>query len=158
MKIAIEGMDGAGKSTVAREVARRLGFKYVDSLLLDYLLEEGMTQAEVSAVRRAIDLCSDNENSTVRAWFYGYANLFNLLHYSVDLVIDRHCLTTYYYNGDDESRWLFKVMQRIAGKPDIVIILRATEQTRIKRICGRNLNDKDLSSEMKLAYGYDKME
>lgn len=32
MKIVIEGMDGVGKSTVAKEVARRLGAKYVDGL------------------------------------------------------------------------------------------------------------------------------
>lgn len=158
MKIVIEGMDGAGKSTVAKEVARRLGFKYVDSLLSDYLREEGMTEEEVAAVRKAIDLCSDNENSELRTWFYGYANLFNLSHYDCDLVIDRHCLTTYYYNGDEDSQWLYKIMQMIAGKPDLVIILRASKETRIKRLLGRNKNDRDLKSEMKLVYGYDRME
>ena len=117
-----------------------------------------MTEEEVAAVRKAIDLCSDNENSELRTWFYGYSNLFNLSHYGGDLVIDRHCLTTYYYNGDEKSNWLYKIMQVIAGKPDFVIILRASKETRIKRLYGRNRNDRDLESEMKLVYGYDRME
>lgn len=159
MKIVIEGMDGAGKSTVAKELARRLNIKYVDNLLLGYLSEEGFTQAETAVIRRAIDICSDNEISTVRAWFYGFANMFNLTHYKdADLVIDRHFLTNYYYNGDENSRKVYEVMQDLVGKPDIVILLRATEKTRITRISNRNQNDKDLKSELRMSYGYDKME
>lgn len=33
MHIAIDGLDGAGKTTAAREVARRLGFSYVEKPL-----------------------------------------------------------------------------------------------------------------------------
>lgn len=158
MKIVIEGMDGVGKSTVALEVARKLGAKYVDGLLLSFLKENGLTAAEIDTVRKVIDLCSENENSILRTWFYGFANLFNLMHYDTDIVIDRHCLTTFYYNGDEKSKILYQIMQELSGKPDIVILLRASEKTRRARIIGRKYNDSDLLSVKKMAYGYDKME
>ncbi len=158
MKIVIEGMDGVGKSTVAREVANRLGAKYVDGFLINYLTEQGMSIEETKIIHKAIDICTDNENSIVRTWLYAFANLFNLVHYDCDLIIDRHCLTTFYYNGDDDSKDIYKYMQKYMGKPDLVIILRATEATRRSRICKRDINDPDLLSDVKMNYGYDQME
>lgn len=158
MKIVIEGMDGVGKSTVAKEVADRLGAKYVDGLLLNYLSENGMTPAEIKAVKKSLDLCADNENSMVRTWIYGFANIFNLMHYDTDVVIDRHCLTTFYYNGDENSKRLYQIMQEFFGKPDIVILLKASLETRRARIVNRNPNDADLLSSWKMSDGYPKME
>ena len=158
MKIVIEGMDGVGKSTVAKEVARQLNAKYADGLMTNFFWEEGMTEQETAIIKKAIDICSDNENSIIRTWIYGFANLFNMLHYETDVVIDRHCLTTYFYNADDDSREIYKYMQKFMGKPDIVFILRASEETRRERICGRNANDPDLLSKKKMQYGYDVME
>lgn len=157
MKLVIEGMDGAGKSTVAKEVARRINAKYVDGLMLNLFYEKGFSESEIEIIKRAIDVFSDNKNSVIRTWIYGFANIFNMLHYETDVVIDRHCLTTYYYNADNNSRELYKYMQKYMGKPDYVIILCASEQTRRARICNRNLNDPDLLSEKKMRYGYDEM-
>lgn len=158
MKLVIEGMDGVGKSTVAKEVAHRIDAKYVDGLMKNFFYEEGMSESDTKIMKKALDICSDNENSVIRTWIYSFANLFNMLHYNTDVVIDRHCLTTYYYNADDDSREIYKYMQKYMGKPDYVIILRASEQTRRSRISNRNVNDPDLSSEKKMQYGYDKME
>lgn len=158
MKIVIEGMDGVGKSTVAKEIARRIGAKYVDGLLVGFLQENGMSSSEIDSVRKAIELCSENENSIIRTWLYGFANLFNLMHYDTDLVIDRHCLTTFYYNGDENSMKIYRMMQELSGKPDIVILLRASEQTRRARITARNCLDSDLGNPRKMVYGYDEME
>ena len=158
MKIVIEGMDGVGKSTVAHEIADRLGAKYVDGFLINYLSEQGMSKEEIEIIHKAIDLCTDNENSVVRTWLYTFANLFNLIHYDCDLVIDRHCLTTFYYNGDNDSKEIYKYMQQYMGKPDLVIILRASEETRKSRICNRDINDPDLLSSKKMSYGYDRIE
>ena len=158
MKIVIEGMDGVGKSTVALEVAQKLGAKYVDGLLLNFFKENGLTAPEIDTVRKVMDLFADNDNSILRTWIYGFANLFNLMHYDTDVVIDRHCLTTFYYNGDEKSKMLYQIMQKLSGKPDIIILLRASEKTRRARIIGRKYNDSDLLSAQKMAYGYDKME
>ena len=158
MKIVIEGMDGVGKSTVSHAIAEQLGAKYVDGLLCNYLYEQGMTLEEEKIVRKAIDLCTDNEVSIVRTWLYAFANLFNFVHYSGDIVIDRHCLTTFYYNGDEFSKDIYKYMQKYMGKPDLVIILRASVETRRARIRNRDKNDLDLLKITKMTYGYDKME
>lgn len=158
MKIVIEGMDGVGKSTVAKEVARRLGAKYVDGLLMGFLQESGMMSRETETIRKVLDLFADNKNSVIRTWVYGFANLFNLMNYDGDVVIDRHCITTFYYNGDEDSKAVYQFMQTLSGKPDVVILLRATEETRRARISIRNPNDSDFLSERKMAYGYDKME
>lgn len=158
MKIVIEGMDGVGKSSVAKILAEKIGAKYVDGLMKGFLKESGLSDEDINVVKHAIDISTDNENSIIRTWMYGFANVFNLLHYEEDLVIDRHCLTTYFYNGDDESKDIYKFMQTIAGKPDLIIILRASEETRRQRICGRDVNDSDLLSEKKMCYGYDEIE
>lgn len=157
MKIVIEGMDGVGKSTVAKEVARRLGAKYVDGLLMGFLQESGMTSRETETVRKVLDLFAENKNSVIRTWIYGFANLFNLMNYDGDVVIDRHCITTFYYNGDENSKKVYQFMQTLSGNPDIVIMLRATEETRRARISIRNPKDSDFFSERKMAYGYDNM-
>lgn len=157
MKIVIEGMDGVGKSTVAKEIAHLLNAKYVDGLMINFFQEQGMTEQDTAVIKKAIDKCSDNENSILRTWIYGFANLFNMIHYETDLVIDRHCLTTYFYNADDNSREIYRYMQKFMEKPDFMFILRASIETRRMRICNRNVNDLDLLSEKKMQYGYDKM-
>lgn len=158
MKLVIEGMDGVGKSTVAKEVANRIGAKYVDGLLINFFQENGLTNSDIELIKKALYLCSDNENSVIRTWIYGFANLFNMLHYDIDVVIDRHCLTTYYYNADELSKEIYKYMQNYMGKPDYVFILRATEQTRCNRIHKRNEEDPDLLNAKKMQYGYDELE
>lgn len=85
----------------------------------------------------------------------GFANIFNLLNYPGDVVIDRHCLTTFFYNGDDQSKPLYKVMQQVAGKPDLIIILTANPETRIQRLKHRDAADRDLQEKKKLSDGYD---
>lgn len=158
MKIVIEGMDGVGKSTVAQKLAQRLCAKYEDGLMINFFREEGMTKEETEILKKAIDICSKNENSIIRTWVYGFANLFNLLHYKEDVVIDRHCLTTYFYNADDKSREIYRFMQKIMGKPEYIFILRASVDTRRKRICKRSISDPDLLDKKKMQYGYDKLE
>lgn len=158
VKIVIEGMDGVGKSTVAKDISDKLNIKYVDGSLKNFLSDKGVSENDINVFFKIRDLYSDSENSILRTWSYGFANLFNLLHYDGNLIIDRHCLTTYYYNGDTKSKFLYKIMQEIAGKPDLVIILRASVSVRVARIRNRNKLDPDLLKLEKMTYGYDVME
>ena len=58
--IAIDGPAGAGKSTIARQVAARLGFVYVDTGALYraigiYMLDHGVDKQNQEAVKQALD-------------------------------------------------------------------------------------------------------
>ena len=58
--IAIDGPAGAGKSTIARRVAARLGFVYVDTGALYraigiYMLDPGVDKQNQEAVKQALD-------------------------------------------------------------------------------------------------------
>ena len=58
--IAIDGPAGAGKSTIARQVAARLGFVYVDTGALYraigiYILDHGVDKQNQEAVKQALD-------------------------------------------------------------------------------------------------------
>jgi CMP/dCMP kinase len=60
LKIAIDGPAGAGKSTVARALARRLGLRYVDSgstyrAAALKVIESGVSPTDTAAVIRVID-------------------------------------------------------------------------------------------------------
>ena len=59
LSIAIDGPSGAGKSTIARRVAQRLGFVYVDTGALYrtialYMLENGIEPSDAAAVAAAL--------------------------------------------------------------------------------------------------------
>ena len=71
--------------------------------------------------------------------------------------MDRHILLNYFFNGDEVTEDIFKVQVQIFGKPDLTIVLRASTETRIKRIIERDPNDPDLLDKRKWEYGYDKI-
>lgn len=156
MKLVIEGMDGVGKTTVAKKIAEKYNIKYVDGLMNTFFRDEGFSEEEIKVLNKAIEKFYNYNNSIIRTWIMGFANLFNLMNYKDDVIIDRHCITTFFYNGDKKSCRIYKIMQYLSGKPDLVIILVANPKERVKRIKHRNITDKDLSESIKLSYGYDK--
>lgn len=156
MKIVIEGMDGVGKSTVCHRLAEELKFKYVDGILHSFFKDLGYKNSEIKDLDFSISQFAELDNSIIRTWFFGFANIFNLLYYDENLIIDRHCLTTYFWNADENSKHIYRFMQELTGKPDLVIILFASPEVRYKRLYGRNKNDADLQDVRKMTYGYDK--
>jgi thymidylate kinase len=156
MKIVIEGMDGVGKTTLAKRLAQDLNMKYVDGLLHTYFEEEGYTKDEMEELNRSIYKFYNIKNSVIRAWFFGLGNIFNLQYYDGDVIIDRNCLTTYFWNADEQSKKIFPFIMEMAGKPDLVIVLVADPEIRYKRLYNRNPEDYDLTDDEKKVYGYDK--
>ena len=47
MKIAIEGMDGVGKSTIAKELAKRNEFTYIGDAIHKMLTAKMMLQVQI---------------------------------------------------------------------------------------------------------------
>lgn len=154
MKIAIEGMDGVGKSTIAKMICDEYGYKFVEKPIVELFETDGCTNNISQTLSKIYGLDSD----IVKAWFFGLGNIYTYQkHENEDLVIDRHFISNYFWNGSIKSNPVFKAMIDLIGTPDITVLLYASPETRIERIKQRDKNDKDLSDEEKQVFGYDKM-
>lgn len=152
MIISIEGMDGVGKTTVAKRIEKDLNYKYIKNPIKE-LLE--IDDAEFLRISEKI---FNNSDYKIKTWYSALGDIYALEKYrNENIIMDRHILLNYFFNGDKITEDIFKVQVNIFGKPDLTIVLVASPETRIKRIIGRNPNDPDLLDERIRKYGYDKM-
>lgn len=156
MKIAIEGMDGVGKSTVAKAITEEYGFKYIEKPMNEIFNTPSFNGKDVlDEVSRNI---YDLDTKILKAWFFGLGNLYTFDKYKdEDLVIDRHFVSNYFWNGNEHSNIIYRTMIELIGVPDLTILLYATPKTRLERLYLRNPNDYDLTDTEKHVDGYDKM-
>lgn len=154
MHIAIEGIDGVGKTTTARLVANSLGFTFVEKPLQNLLGEDD--SSNYVNVRDKVNL---SKNRVFTSWFYGLSNIYLYEKFkNQDIVTDRHLVSNYIWSGEPESEPVFDLLVDKIGVPDFTFIIYASADIIKQRILQRNLDDKDVS---KLAYHekvYDKME
>ena len=143
MHIAIEGMDGVGKTTAARLLSARLGFRLVEKPL-HYLLDE--TEPPENYLRCRDYINQQTENDALRAWFYGLGNIFLYHHFqNQDVITDRHFVSNYYWCGAPETEAIFQCMVELVGKPDHTFLLHASIDESIRRLKSRDPNDPDLA-------------
>ena len=151
MVIAIEGMDGSGKSSVAKALALKFGYEYREMPNKHFLefSEEGYQK-----VCEKIYKFPDN---TIKGWFFGFGNILATQNVGRGVIIDRHLLSNYFWNGNDNNNGMYDELIKITGKPDLTIVLYAGVKERMQRIHKRNANDRDLDDDEKKVLGYDKM-
>jgi len=158
MEIIIEGMDGVGKTTVAKKLCERHNFKYVDRPL-QHLFGVGElgTKDDIDFQNRLNQIFK--EDNKIQAWITGLGDIYNSIkHKGEDVIIDRGVISNYFWNGDEENELIFKAINDLIGFPDTTIVLYASLETRINRIKKRNIDDKDLNdSDVYKADGYKKM-
>lgn len=138
MKIAIEGMDGVGKTTMAKKIAKDFDFLYIDKPL-HYLLTgtEEEAYAELSKILRKM---YDLDDSIIKAWMIGLGNIYSCRQFKDrNIVLDRHLVSNYFWNGNEESNTIFKVLIELIGVPDLTILLYASPETRKDRLFVRNI-------------------
>ena len=157
MKIAIEGMDGVGKTTIAKKLAEKYNFTYMERPL-----KELFETDKVDGMTNLMDMVStiyNLDDDVLRAWFFGLGNLESFLkHKDEDLVLDRHLASNYYYNGSERSKPVFELMQEYISVPDITVVLYASNKVRRKRIYKRDKADCDLKDPKSFAEdGYKKI-
>lgn len=152
MIVAIEGMDGVGKTTIAKSIENDLMFKYVKDPLKELFEIDNEHLVKIS------DKIFNCGNDKLISWYLGLGDSYALnAHQNDDIVMDRHILLNYFWNGNDKTEKIFEMQIEMFGKPDLTILLLAGPETRMKRIADRNPNDPDLQKPTMREYGYDKM-
>ena len=150
MIIAIEGMDGSGKSSISKKVAEKIGYEYLEKPLRNYL---NISDSEFENFCHKIYLLDDN----LKALFFGFGNLLAMKTGKHNIIFDKHILSTYFWNGTNENECLFNNFIDMGIFPDLTIILYASIENRIRHIKIRSIDDKDLLDQKKMSFGYDKM-
>lgn len=156
MRIAIEGMDGCGKTTVSKILVERLGYQYVDKPFKFLFENLNINESQLKDLEWKL---YETEDEALLTLFYGMGLLYGTrCNYNQDIIYDRHFVSNYYWHGDEETIPLHKELIRLCGKPDLTVLLKASVSTRMNRIYTRNHQDKDLSNYAMYDDGYDKME
>lgn len=156
MKIAIEGMDGVGKTTIAKRVAEDNGLLYIDKPL-HYLFKNTSCDGYKDFMKLASHIY-DVEDPAIRAWFFGLGNVLCFRKFkNQDFIVDRHLVSNYFWNGSEESNKVFESLINMVGVPDLTVLLYASPNTRLERLYLRDPYDRDITDPEKQVDGYDKM-
>lgn len=156
MMIAVEGMDGVGKTAISKYICEQFGFNYIEKPL-HYFYNDGADK-EYEDLMKVANRMYDINDSIVKSWYFSLGDIYVARMFAdQDVVIDRHLVSNYYWNGDYESELIFKTLIEASGTPDLTILLYATPKTRMERLKKRNEDDPDLSDPDKMDDGYNKM-
>lgn len=156
MRIAIEGMDGCGKTTVSKILTERLGYLYVDKPFKFLFENLNIDESQLKDLEWKL---YETEDEALLTLFYGMGLLYGTrCNYNQDIIYDRHFVSNYYWHGEEETTPLHKELIRLCGKPDLTVLLKASVSTRMNRIYIRDHQDKDLSNCAMYDDGYEKME
>lgn len=139
MHIAIEGLDGSGKTSTARRVADLLGFEFIEKPMHYFTDSENSFENYM--------MISEKINSSIpgiRARFYGVGNYYvSELGKQQNIVTDRHLASNYYWNCQNDEDYFRELVMK-CGSPDLTVVLYVDENERRERIHKRNSLDKDL--------------
>lgn len=150
MVIAFEGMDGCGKSTVAKAVAKKVGFNHETQRIINIM------DIEDKAFSNLVKCIRSSKNEHMGFMFYTLRCMLDV-DSGVNTVVERSMISTYYFEHKKVSEEEFNRVMKYNVIPDITFILYASKETRIERIYKRNINDTDLTSMEALEEGYDIM-
>ena len=152
--IAIEGMDGVGKTTTCKLLAERLGYKFIEKNLR-FLFDEN---DEFDNYFRIRDKVNANPDRLFTSWFYGLGNIYLYTMFKDENIItDRHFLSNYAWSGTDDNTEVYDLLVKKLGFPDLTVILYADETAIFNRLRSRDENDSDLDKVKKAKEKYEKM-
>lgn len=155
MHIAIEGIDGVGKSTAANNLAKELGFKLIEKPL-HYLFDEGESDELYIRIRNEVN---KSKNKAFTGWFYGLGNIYLYEKFKDENIItDRHILSNYCWSGDESTDYIFDAIYKTVGAPDFTFIIYADPEAVEKRLKQRDKNDPDLKKVVYIPTAYEKMQ
>ena len=156
MLIAVEGMDGVGKTEISKYICQQHGFTFIEKPL-HYFYNDG-AENKYADLMKVANRMYDINDTIIKSWYFSLGNIYvSRFFQNENVVIDRHLVSNYYWNGDLESETIFKALIDTSGVPDLTIILYATPKTRMERLRKRDKNDPDLNDPDKMDDGYNKM-
>ena len=156
MMIAVEGMDGVGKTEISKHICDNHGFTFIEKPL-HYFYNDGAEQKYADLMKVA-NRMYDIDDNVLKSWYIALGNIYVARMFKdEDIVIDRHLVSNYYWNGSIDSDPVFRALIETSGTPDLTILLYATPKTRMERIAKRDKNDPDLDDPEKKDNGYNKM-
>lgn len=144
MFIAIEGIDGAGKTSVAKKIAVNLGYSYKSQKALSTYME-----IENDLYLNYCDNFRKNVNYDVNSMLMLYSLSCYLAGSQDNVVCDRHLLTVYFWYGNEENFYMADAIYKMSRKPDITIVLNVSADTAIERIRNKRIK-KEISESVYL--------
>lgn len=159
MIITIDGLDGAGKSTLAKRLAKELNYEYVDKPIYELFNVKGDDNYLYDEIYHIQDLVyNKTESNTLKSYFTGLSLLYiKECMSNKNIIIDRGLLSAYAFNGDINSKPVFDTLINLGVFFDASIVVTVSNEERIKRIKARNENDPDLSLDKIRDLRYDSM-
>lgn len=140
MHIAVEGIDGSGKSTLAKLLAGRFNLNYIEKPMQYLLGERG-----IETYQEVVSSLNAEQGALVKSLFYACGNAFTVKNFK-NIVTDRHILSNYFHNSDEENRELFQILIKTLGKPDFTFLLFTDNRIRGQRMIERNPLDPDVKN------------
>lgn len=152
--IAIEGMDGVGKTTTSKMLAERLGYKYVEKNLHELFDEEGKFD-NYFHIRNKVN---ESPDRLFTSWFYGLGNIYlHTVYKNENIVTDRYFLSNYAWSGTNDNTEIYDLLVEKLGFPDLTVILYANESAIFNRLRHRDEFDSDLKKVQQAKEKYEKM-
>ena len=152
--IAIEGMDGVGKTTASKLLAKRLGYKFIDKNLRE-LFDDGDSYDNYIRIRDKVNASPDR---LFTAWFYALGNIYlHTAHEKENIVTDRYFLSNYAWSGTENNDGVYDLLVKKLGFPDLTVILYADEHAILSRLRHRNELDSDIKKVILAKEKYEKM-
>lgn len=153
--IAIEGMDGVGKTTASKLLAKRLGYKFIDKNLRELFDDDGDSYDNYIRIRDKVNASPDR---LFTAWFYALGNIYlHTAHEKENIVTDRYFLSNYAWSGTENNDEVYDLLVKKLGFPDLTVILYADEHAILSRLRHRDELDSDIKKVTLAKEKYEKM-
>lgn len=158
MIIAIEGMDGVGKTTICKILSKRLNYKFIDKPV-KYLKGDN---TEIEKGDWTIIENIYNKNELIRSLFFLTGNILALDNSkNENVILDRHFASNLFWNSSDKEINLFKEVINLSKyyySNKVVNIFLFTDKEELRKmLIKRNENDEDINNIELLIENYEKM-